>query len=168
METYLTIFIAVTALAVVMQAGILVGAYLRLAKLDEETKPLRRQISEQIPPILRNVDDITVTVREKSRELLYDATALTQDARRQMEKFDRLTDEVADRLRLQIIRLDELLTQAMENIEQAGSTVKESVVGPVKEATAVLQGVRAAIDFLGARRDRTRRKGQRIDEELFI
>ncbi|MFQ5777889.1 MAG: DUF948 domain-containing protein [Terriglobia bacterium] len=168
METYLTIFIAVTALAVVIQAGILVGAYLRLAKLDEETKALRRQVSEQMGPILRNVDDITLTVREKSREVFSDVTALTQDARRQVEKFDRLTDEVADRLRLQIIRLDELLTQAMENIEQAGSTVKESVVGPVKEATAVLQGVRAAIDFLGARRERTRRKGQRVDEELFI
>lgn len=168
METYLTIFIAVTAAAVALQAGILVAAYLRLAKLDQETKAWRRQLSEQAAPILRNMDEITVSVRENSRLILNDFSALSRDARRQMEKFDRLTDEFADRLRLQIIHLDDLLTQTLRNLEEAGSAVKQNVVGPVREAAAVMQGVKAAIDFISARRNRHRRVEQRPDEELFI
>lgn len=168
MEIYLTIFIAVTAAAVVVQAGILVAAYLRLAKLDEETRSLRRQLGEQAGPILRNVDELTLTARDKSRVILDDLSALSRDARQQVAKLDRLTDELADRLRLQIIRTDQLLAQALENIERAGTTVKESVVGPVREAAAVVQGVKAAIDFLGARRNRSRQRSQTRDEELFI
>lgn len=170
METYitwLTVFVGLTTVALVAQAVILVATYLRLAKLDEETRALRNKINDQAGPILRNVEDITVTVRDKGRLIADDLTAMSYDARRQLEKVDQLTDELADRLRLQIIRADQLLSQAIDNLEQAGSTVKENVVGPVREAAAVLAGVKAAVDFLGARRQRSRGK-TREGEQLFI
>lgn len=170
METYLTwltVFVGLTTLALVAQAVILVATYLRLAKLDEETRTLRNKINEQAGPILRNVEDITVTVRDKGRLIADDLTAMSYDARRQMEKLDQLTDELADRLRLQIIRADQLLSQAIDNLEEAGATVKENVVGPVREAAAVLAGVKAAVDYLGARRQRSRGK-TREGEQLFI
>ncbi|MGH9861798.1 MAG: hypothetical protein ACRD35_00065 [Candidatus Acidiferrales bacterium] len=167
METYLTIFIAVTAAAVVLQAGILVALYLRLAKFDEETRALRRQLSERADPILRNVEDITLTVRDRGRVIAEDLSAMSYDARRQVEKFDRLTDELADRLRLQILRIDLLLTQALESLEKAGTTVKETVVQPMQEAAALMKGVKAALEFLASRPERAK-KGARADEELFI
>lgn len=168
METYLTIFIGLVALSLVAQAAILVAAYFRVAKLDEETRALRRQISEQAGPILRNVDELTLTARDKSRVILEDLSAVSRDARRQMEKLDRLTDDVGDRLRLQVIRADQLLSEALDNVEEAGSTVKETVTGPVREAAAVVRGVKAAIEFLSARRNRSERGRGRVDEELFI
>jgi len=166
-ETYLTIFIAVTAAAVVLQSGILVALYLRLAKFDEETRALRRQLSERADPILRNVEDITLTLRDRGRVIAEDLSAMSYDARRQVQKFDRLTDELADRLRLQILRIDQLLTQALESLEQAGTTVKENVVQPMREAAAVMRGVKAALEFLATRPERAK-KGARADEELFI
>lgn len=171
METYLTwltVFVGLTTLALLAQAIILVATYLRLAKLDEETRALRKQVSDQAGPILRNVEDITVTVRDKGRLIADDLTAMSYDARRQMEKVDQLTDDLADRLRLQIIRADQLLTQALDNLEEAGTTVKENVVGPVREAAAVLAGVKAAVDYLGERRQRGRGKTGREGEQLFI
>lgn len=166
--TWLTLFVGLTTLALVVQAAILVATYLRLTKLDDETRALRQQLSEQSGPILRNVEEISVTVRDKSRLIADDITAITSDARRQLEKFDRLTDELADRLRAQILRTDELLSQALDNLEQAGTSVKENVVGPLREAAAVMQGIKAAIDFLSARRDRAKPKTAREGEELFI
>ncbi|MGH9804539.1 MAG: hypothetical protein ACRD4D_05155 [Candidatus Acidiferrales bacterium] len=171
METYLTwltVFVGLTTLALLAQAAILVATYLRLAKLDEETRALRNKINDQAGPILRNVEDITVTVRDKGRLIADDLTAMSYDARRQLEKIDQLTDELADRLRSQIIRADQLLSQALDNLEEAGTSVKENVVGPVREAAAVLAGVKAAVDFLGARSRRGRGKSGREGEELFI
>lgn len=168
MEAYLTVFIGLTTVALLAQATILVLAYLRLKKIDQETQGLRRHVREQAGPILRNVEEISLTVRENSRVILDDLSGLSHDARRQVEKLDRLTDEMADRLRLQIIRLDELLSRALGNLEEAGTAVKQSVASPVREAAAVLQGVKAAIDFLGARRNRGRPPSRRADEELFI
>lgn len=171
MDTYITllaIFTGLLALAIVAQAVVIVLAYLRVARLDEETKALRQQIQEQSRPILSNVEDVTANVRDRSRVILEDASAISYDARRQMEKVDRLTDELADRIRLQIIRTDELLSQALQNLEEASSTVKQNVVGPVREAAAVVQGIKAAIEFFGGRRNRKHRRGTGVDEELFI
>jgi len=170
-DTYITllaVFTGLLALAIVAQAVVIVLAYLRVAQLDEETKALRKQIQEQAGPILRNVEDLSANVRDRSRVILEDASAISYDARRQMEKVDRLTDELADRIRLQIIRTDELLSQALQNLEEASSTVKKNVVGPVREAAAVVQGIKAAIDFFGSRRNRKHRRGTGVDEELFI
>jgi hypothetical protein len=167
--TVLTIFVALTAAALTAQAVALVLAYLRLAKLDEETKATRQQLREQVGPILRNVEDTTITVRENSRVIFDDLSAMSYLARRQLDKVDRITDDLSERLRVQIFRADELLTQALDNIEQASSVVKENVVGPMREAAAVIQGVKAAIEFLNARRAaRERKPAARSDENLFI
>lgn len=168
METQLTLFVALTAAALAAQAVILVLAYVRLKKLDEETRSLRRALNEQAPPILRNVADVTLAVRENSRVIFDDLTALSGDARRQMEKLDRLTDELADRLRGQILRLDELMTQALDNLEKAGGAVRDTVEGPMREAVAVIQGVKAALEFFNARRGRARTGARAPDEQLFI
>ncbi len=169
MEVYLTIFIGLTTAALVAQAAALVLAYLRLAKLDEETKATRQQLREQLVPILRNVEDTSITVRENSRVIFDDLSAMSYTARKQVDKFDRISDELADRLRLQIIRVDELLTVTLDNLEHAGTAVRENVIGPVKEAAAVIQGVKAAIDFISARRSsKERRPSGRSEEDLFI
>lgn len=168
MDAYLKIFIVAASVAVIIQAGILIATYLLVARFDRDTQSVRRQLNEQAGPILRNVSDITLTVRENSRLIFDDLTTLSQDARRQMEKFDRLTDEMADRLRVQILRLDELMTLTLDNLEKAGGTVKDTVGGPVREAAAVIQGVKAAIDFISARRSRSRPTSRATDEQLFI
>ena len=169
MEVYLTIFIGLTTAALVAQAVALVLAYLRLKKLDEETKATRQQLREQLGPILRNVEDTSITVRENSRVIFDDLSAMSYTARKQLDKVDRVTDELSERLRVQIIRADELLTQALDNLERASTAVKENVVGPVREAAAVIQGVKAAIEFLNARRSsRERKPAARGDENLFI
>ncbi len=168
MEVYLTIFIGLTTVALVAQAVALVLAYMRLAKLDEETKATRQQVREQLGPILRNVEDTSITVRENSRVIFDDLSAMSYTARKQVDKFDRISDELADRLRLQIIRVDELLTVTLDNLEHAGTAVRENVIGPVKEAAAVIQGVKAAIEFINARRGKERRPSGRSEEDLFI
>ena len=166
--TWLTVFVGLTTLALLAQAAILVATYLRLAKLDEETRALRNKVNEQAGPILRNVEDITLTVRDKGRLIADDLTAISYDARRQMEKLDQLTDEVADRLRSQLDRADQLLSLALDNLEEAGTAVKENVVGPMREAAAVLAGVKAAVDYLGTRGRRGKGKTGREGEQLFI
>ncbi len=167
--TLLTIFVALTAAALTAQAVALVLAYLRLAKLDEETKATRQQLREQLGPILRNVEDPSITVRENSRVIFDDLSAMSYTARRQLDKVDRLTDEVTERLRAQVFRADELITQALDNLERASTAVKDNVVGPMREAAAVIQGVKAALEFLNARRGtRERRPAARGDENLFI
>lgn len=169
MDAYLKVFIIAASAAIIIQAGLLVALYLSVARFERETRALRRELNEHTGPILRNLSDVTLTVRENSRIIFDDLAALSADARRQMQKFDHLTDDVADRLRAQILRVDELMTVALDGLETAGSAVRDSVGGPMREAAAVIRGVKAAIDFISARRgSRPRPASGAPDEQLFI
>jgi hypothetical protein len=97
-----------------------------------------------------------------------DAAEIVHIARQQAERIDRVFAEAVDRLRMQVIRADQILTGALEEIEEAGSQIKRSVVGPVQEATAFLRGIKAGLDFLRSRGRSPRSSRESVDEELFI
>lgn len=155
MEGQLTLFIALTAVAILLQAGVLTAIYLSLARVEKDTRRVRKQLDQRIDPILNNLQEITDNARD-----------LSIDARRQMDKFDKISEDVADRLRAQILRLDVLLSQALDQVEDAGIHVRDRVSGPMREAAAVLEGLKAALTNLNLRK--SRRRGQESEEELFI
>ena len=147
-DTQLTIFVALTAIAVTLQAGVLVAIFLVVSRVEKDTRKLRDALDRRIDPILDDVEQISAGLRG------------------QVGKFDRLTDVMDGRLRVQISRLDSLITDALDKVEGAGGAVRENVAGPMREAAAVLQGVRAALASLSLRRSRRRDAG--TEEELFI
>ena len=148
METQMTIFVALTAIAVTLQAGILVAIFLSVARVEKDTRKLRKTLDERVGPILDDVEQIAAGLRS------------------QVDKIDRITDVMDGRLRVQISRLDSLITDALDKVEDAGGAMRENVAGPMREAAAVLQGVRAALANLSLRRSRRRDSGS--EEELFI
>lgn len=172
MDTWLVVFVGVTAVAVVIQAVVLTATYLRLRRIDNEMNTLRQRFNDRVDPILNRLDDILQTVQLNSHRILGDCAAVAETARNQIEKFDRLTDELSDRVRGQIIRVDELLTRAVGALEAAGDKVQRGLEGPVREAVAVVQGVKTALDYLAERRRKAAatQPGQSpaTEEELFI
>ena len=87
--------------------------------------------------------------------------------RNQAQKVDRVVTDIAERLRLQVIRADRILTGTLEVIEETGTTVRSKIWQPIHQVSAVLKGVKAGLDFL---RERRRPEGEVTteDEELFI
>ena len=144
----MTIFVALTAIAVTLQACILVAIFLSVARVEKDTRKLRKTLDERVGPILDDVEQVAAGLRS------------------QVDKFDRITDVMDGRLRVQISRLDSLITDALDKVEGAGDAIGDNVAGPMREAAAVLQGVRAALASLSLRRSRRRDSGS--EEELFI
>jgi hypothetical protein len=68
-------------------------------------------------------------------------------ARGEAQRVDRIVSETLERLRLQLIHVDHILTGAMEAVEEAGAHLRQRVWGPVVKATALVRGVQAGIDF---------------------
>ena len=76
-----------------------------------------------------------------------DAAEITRVARGSAQKIDRVFTEAVERLRIQVIRADQILTGAMEVIETTGSTIRSTVWGPIHQATAVIRGIKAGLEF---------------------
>jgi hypothetical protein len=90
-------------------------------------------------------------------------------ARSQAQKVDRVFTDTLDRLRIQVVRADQILTGTLEVIEEAGTSFREKLWQPVHQASAVLKGFRAGLDFIrGNQRRRPEEDPTTQDEELFI
>ena len=85
----------------------------------------------------------------------------------QAHRFAEVGRDIADRSKAQIARVDAVVDEAVVQVHQAGDNVKTAVMKPVREASAVLAGVRAAMTTLvDGRRPTVDHVTQ--DEEMFI
>ena len=70
----------------------------------------------------------------------------------------------------QVERVDRIFTTLTDTLEQTASTVQRSIVAPLREGTAVMAGLRAAMEFFLNLNRSSRSKNGRTDEEdaMFI
>jgi uncharacterized protein YoxC len=152
------IFLCIIALALLAQAvGIIVmsmfGAKLLhrvngIANIVEtKTGPIMDRtagILKELEPKLKNVSDsaehISSTVRVKVDELSITVSELNDTLR-----------EINGRTRVQVVRADGIVTDALKATEEISHSVQHSIKVPVKQIAGVIAGVRAAIDTLVAR-----------------
>ena len=98
-----------------------------------------------------------------------DTAEITQTARQEAQKVDRVVTDALDKLRLQIIRTDQLITGALEATQEAGTKMRRTVLGPVNQISALLKGLKVGLDVIrGNRHSHPDNGGVPQDEELFI
>jgi type IV secretory pathway VirB2 component (pilin) len=76
--------------------------------------------------------------------------------------------EAVDRLRLQIIRADQIITGALEAVESAGAEIRRSISGPVQKAVALIKGIQAGLEVLRATKRSPQSAAEHQEESLFI
>ena len=88
-------------------------------------------------------------------------------ARDQAHRFAEVGRDIADRTKAQVARVDAAVDETVENVQHAGENVKAAVLKPVREASAVAAGLKAAFaTFAQGKRPTVDHITQ--DEEMFI
>jgi hypothetical protein len=174
MESWMPYFVVVTALAVVLQAIVLVALFLQIRRTAARVEQAIADINTRISPILARVQILIEDVSPRIAGIVSDASELTRMARGQAQKVDRILSETLERVRLQLIHVDQILTGAMEAVEEAGSQLRQTIWRPVIKATAVIRGIQTGLEFFRvARQDRRTREpieppAEQQDEGMFI
>src|SRR5438105_11238934 len=170
METWVAVFVIVAALAILVQAGILVAMFFQMRRTVERMDRFTMDLESRLGPILSRVQTLLEETQPKISEMIADAAHVVYLARGQAQKVDRVFTEASDRLRGQLVRADRILTGALEAVEEAGSQFKHSVWRPMQKASALVQGIKVGIDLLRARRGPSARRDEAAEheEELFI
>jgi hypothetical protein len=122
----------------------------------------------RIDPILLRTNRILEDSEDKIASIMADGAEVTRLARGQAQKIDRVFTDSLERVRVQVIRLDQILAGALEVIEDTGTKVRSTLWGPVHQISAVLRGVKVGIDVLRGVQRRSEPEGAPQDEELFI
>lgn len=161
-------FIAVTAAAVVVQAGILIGMYLSTRKTSAKVEALAHEIKEKILPTVDSVTATLTEIRPKVETLINNVSESSTLVRAQMQRLDATLNDVVDRARLQVIRADELVGRTLDRVEETTDFVHKTVVSPVRQVSGVIQGLTAGLEFFFAGRRRQRNGVPAAQDEMFI
>ena len=172
MDDKLTIFIAVTAGAVVLQMLILAAMYFTIAKVTAHLKSAADEVKTQVLPLVdsakalqNDIKKIVETSAPKIELVLDNSAAITTTAHAGLGRVESTLNDVLDRARLQVIRVDEMVTRAMDTVEDTTEKVAHTVTSPVKHASGVVQGISAGLSaYFGQGR---KRPGGPADE-MFI
>ena len=172
MDDKLTIFIAVTSAAVVLQMLILAGMFFTVRTLSKHLKTTADEIKAQAFPVIENgkaiqadIKRILETSAPKVELVLDNAAAITTTAHGGIGRVESTVNDMLDRARLQVIRADEMVTRAMDSVEDTTEKVAHSVTSPVRKANGLVQGITAGFGaYFGQKR---KRNGGPADE-MFI
>ena len=171
MESWMPFFVIVTAVAIVLQAIMLIALFLQLRRTAARVEETISDLNTRLSPIISRLQILVDDVSPRISGLVADASELTRLARSQAQKVDRILTETMERLRLQLIHVDQILTGAMETIEEAGSRMRETVWGPVVKASAMIRGIQSGLEFFRAvrsRRQPVEQPSEQQDEGMFI
>jgi len=161
-------FIAVTAAAVVIQAGILIGMYLATRKTSAHVEALAIEIKEKVLPTAELVKSTLTDIRPRIEMLVTNVSESSVTLRTQVQRLDATMNDVLDRARLQVIRADELVGRTLDRVEETTDMVHKTVISPVRQVSGVIQGLTAGLDFFLSGRRRRRDGVPAAQDEMFI
>jgi ElaB/YqjD/DUF883 family membrane-anchored ribosome-binding protein len=166
----LTIFIALTVVALAIQAGILVAMYFALRATGSRMDSLAADFRDKVLPATEIVHELLVDLRPKLQTTAANLSEASTMARNQMERLDATVNDAIDRTRLQVIRADELVSRTLDRVEDTTEMVHHTVVSPVRQLAGILRGVTVGLEFLmGGRRQRRGRDSVTVpQDEMFI
>ena len=166
-QTLLNVSIAVTAAAVVLQAGILIAMYFAVRKTTARIEVLSTEVTTKILPTAEIAHSMLLDLRPKIETVASNIGESTAMIRAQLERVDATVSDVIDRTRLQVIRADELLNRTMDKVERTTEVVHKTVISPFRQISGIVNGVSVGLQFLVGKRRGV--GGASIpQEELFI
>jgi hypothetical protein len=173
MENLTTLFIAITAAAVLLQACVLVALYFAVRKSSTKMEALAEEVKTKALPTLEMVQTTLTELRPKLQVITDHLMETTVLVRNEVERVDATVSDATDRARLQIIRADEMLTRTLDRVEQTSDLVSKTVVSPVRQVSGIIQGVTAGLEFFLSHRGRKNgdSRGSRRavpQDEMFI
>ena len=180
MDFKLTIFIAVTAAAVVLQMFILLALYLAVRKLSARMEALADKVEDttgvvqtRVLPLIDNAKSMQKDVqtfldsaRPKVQTLIDNVSHISTTARGTVERFDATANDAIDRIRLQVIRGDEMLTRTMDRVEETTEKVQHTVMSPVRQVSGIVQAISTGVGAYFNTSKRRRNGGP--SDEMFI
>jgi hypothetical protein len=169
MDKLVPLFIICTAIAVMIQAGILVALFVAVRKTSGRVEALATEVTSKALPTIDTAQQMLVTLRPRVEDIVANVEQSARIARGQMERLDATVSDIVDRTRLQVIRADELVNRTMDRVEETTEMVHRTVVSPIRQLSGLMQGLSTGLEFFLGRKRRQSRDGMGVpQDELFI
>jgi len=157
-DKLLTFFVALTALAVMTQACVLVAIYLMSKRLSNQMERFMAETREMMVP----VKAITENLHVASTNIM----EIGISAREQFHRVEEMVADTGETLHAQLERLEDVTKDIATRINSTADMVQNTVIRPVREVAAVAKGFGRGFDFL-FRRNKKPANSEASDDESF-
>jgi methyl-accepting chemotaxis protein len=162
--------VAIATLCILTMAVVSIMLYRMVSRVQVRVDGVAARVEPIIDTVRKLADEngpkVTI-LAGNAVEISDNAKEISIMAKDQAHRFAEVGRDFADRTKAQIARVDAVVDDTVDRVHQAGDNVKAAVKKPVREATAVLAGVKAAVSTLvEGRRPTVDHITQ--DEEMFI
>jgi methyl-accepting chemotaxis protein len=163
--------VAISTLCIIVVAAVAVGLHRAIGVLKTKTESLASRVEPMLDTVRRITDDSApklARITSDAAEIVANAKDVSVVAKDQAYRFAEVGRDFTDRAKVQIARVDAAVDQTVEQVHLVSDTVKTAVLKPVKEAGAVLAGVKAAMVSYTSNGRRPPIDHIAQDEEMFI
>ena len=169
-QTIQLALVAAVALAMLIQAIVLVAALIALRKLAKSIRDEMEDLRSAIMPVIENTRDLIKRVTPRIMETTTDLAALTRSLRNQTAEVQAAADEIIGRAQRQARRVDSMLSNVLDAMDRAGSFVADTVAKPMRQLSAFLASAKAVIESLRSTQGPSRADSNRAsgDNDLFV
>jgi hypothetical protein len=162
------LFVIVAAVSLFVQMLIFGAMFLTIRRLSKRVEELADDMQRRVNPILSRLQMLVEEAQPRIAGMISDAAEITHVARSQVQRVDRMVTEAVDRLRMQLVHADQILTGALETVEETGARIRSTVWRPVQSFSALVRGIQTGLEFYRGRRRQAQGAAEQQDEELFI
>ncbi|HTV66025.1 MAG TPA: hypothetical protein VMD98_10485 [Bryocella sp.] len=148
---YYIIFTAVTSLGVLLQAAVLLAMYLAVRRLANRLHAITDELQPHIVPTVAAARSLVEDVSPKLKVASTNLVEASQTLRRQADHVTTTLDDLLEKTTAQANRVDEIVTASIDSASHATQAVQQAFSVPVRQASALVAGLKAGFDVLRGR-----------------
>lgn len=167
-QSVVTLFVVVAAIALCIQAGVLVALFLMIRRAVTQIQDVLQGLAKLVTPVLETAAAILADSREPIQRVTTNLGEMSRLIANRAQGLDALVEETTERIRQQLIRVDQLIGVLIEKIESTAGVIQRGIMAPILELSAIGKGVRSGLEFFMSRRRSGAKTQSTQDEELFI
>jgi biopolymer transport protein ExbB/TolQ len=145
-HTLLTVFVALTGVAVLLQACVLLAILVAVRKTAKAVHESTQDFKATVVPMVHSTRELLERISPQIVVVSSGVAQLTELLNREANSVKISASDIAARVNKQAQRLDAMLTTGLDVLDRAGTVLESAVAMPVRQANGIFAAVRAVID----------------------
>jgi hypothetical protein len=166
----MTVFVAVAAIALSIQAGLLFAIFKSTRAVEQKANQLVPKVEALVPKVEAFVESSRIAVEDGIRQIA-EITSRTTDildtTKVQLARVDAVMSDAQMRAGIQMDRAEMVIDDAMNRAQETVALVHNGVMKPMRQIQGIAAGLQAVVNFLLRGRGGNPAHGA-VDEEMFI
>jgi len=141
----LAVFVALTGIAVALQAAVLFAIFFSLKKTAKSALEATEDFKSTVLPMVISTRELVERVTPQIITVSAGLAELTDLLKRESRGVSISASEIMQRVNRQSERLDAMLTTGLDSMERAGALVETAIAAPVRQVNGIVAAIKAII-----------------------